>query len=175
MNLLAETGYPTAERRSRLLSSKRIVAGFAMFASVWAATGCNAAGEDAASAAEQASQRPTATHGSYSPSPSWSPWSSTPGGSPRADVFRNGISPLPDNLELEALIDRICRLRKQDSSAVPRSPAPNHSEITTLEQAYDRLYASMNGLPIPTAGTEQWAMREERQQCPQVVPRAPNT
>lgn len=86
-----------------------------------------------------------------------------------------GIKALPDDMELLAIIDRICRLRKEDRElGRPTTPSPNTSEIASLELGYDQLYANANGLPGPNQGGERWAFREERQQCPNVTPRTPD-
>lgn len=157
--------------RPRLFGARRVFAAFAIFAGAVLVAGCESGDPGAAAA-----QGPTASPTSWA-TETWSPYpysSTSPTAHPRGEVFLRGIINLPNDLELDTIIDRICRLREEDDELVrPTTPSPNADEIETLERGYDRLYSDMNGLPGPASGGERWALREEMQQCPQAVPRTP--
>jgi hypothetical protein len=173
MNALTETEQLYVEHTTRpsLLKARRMLASFAVLTSAWLAAGCSP-NEPAAAAKRPTVGSRTATSSYAYPSPS----PAITDGAARADVFLYGIEKLPDSMELTTIVNRICWLFRQDSSAPARpTPNPNSAEIERLELGYDQLYVRMNGLPAPSPGALQWVYFEEREQCPQYVPRTTAT
>jgi hypothetical protein len=171
MKSYSETSQPSTEHLDQrwILRPKRLVASLAFFASTLAAAGCGVTGGQVAEA-----KGPTASPWSSSTRQTYPPFQSFPTTNPRAEVFLRGIAALPNDIELDTIVDRLCRLRQEDTKAPLRTTAsPNSDEISSLERGYDQLYADTNGLPGPSNGGEQWAIREEAKQCPQSVPRTP--
>lgn len=88
---------------------------------------------------------------------------------PDARVFLDGIAALPDDLEMQTIITRICYLLKQDFPALGRYDGLQHSdEMAGLNQGYNQLYADTHNEPTPGRGGSDWAGREVRSQCPDV-------